>query len=134
MGVQKGEQILGRLPRPSLCLELEARVVGRKLELPDAAAVLGAAPERDAAVRQRPAGHVVVDGGEDPRLKRTTAERRKPEAGRRVELELVLVCRPHTSTIGPGTPNRRALPAAPASAWPPARGPARRPLRPRAEV
>src|SRR3954465_6684981 len=99
MRVQKGEQLLGRLPRPSLCLELEARVVGRKLELPYPAAVLGAAPERDAAVRQRPAGQVVVDGGEDPGRERATAEARQPEAGRCVELELVLVCRPHTPTI-----------------------------------
>ena len=100
VGVQEGEQLLGRLPRPSLGLELEARVVGRELELPDAAAVLGAAPERDASVRQRPAGDVVVDGGEDPGRERATAERRQPEAGRRVELELMLTCRPHTPTIG----------------------------------
>ena len=96
MGVEEGEQLLGRLPRPSFGLELETRVVGRELELPDAVAVLGAAPQRDAHRRQRPAGHVVVDGGEDPRRERPAAERRQPEAGRSVELELMLTCRPHT--------------------------------------
>src|SRR4051794_41548436 len=109
MGVQKGEQILGRLPRPSLCLELEARVVGRKLELPHAAAVLGAAPQRDAAVRQRPAGPVVVDGDEDPRRERATAEWRGAGGGRRGAPEVMLVFCPPAPPLGPGAPSRPAL-------------------------
>jgi len=62
--------------------------------------LLGTSPQRDADRRERVPGDVVVDGGENPRLERSAAERRQPEADRSVELALMLTCCPHMSTIG----------------------------------
>ena len=99
VGSEQLEHRPRRLPRTTLLLELEARALGRELELPDAVAVFGTAPERDACSRERPAGHVVVDGGEDARIERPAAERREPEADRSIELALVLARRPHTGHV-----------------------------------
>ena len=109
--VEELEQLLGRLPRAPRRLELEPRVVGGELQLPDTAPALDAAPEGDARGRERASGHVVVDGGEDARLERPAAERRQPEADRSVELALVLARCPHASrTYGPANELGQLLP------------------------
>ena len=82
--------LLRRLGRPARLLQLEAEAVRRQLQLPDAAAALGAPAERDPRARERVAGHVVVDGREHARLERAAAQRGELEAVRRLELALML--------------------------------------------
>ena len=76
--------------RAAARLELQPPRRARQLELPDALAVLGAAPQRDPEPRERAVGGVVVDGREDARLGRLSAERSEREVGRRLELQLLL--------------------------------------------
>ena len=92
---QQRAQGVGRADRTARLLELEARVIARQLELPDALAALGPAAQRDARARERAVGRVVVDGREDARLERLAAEVRELPAGRRLELLLVFDGRAH---------------------------------------
>ena len=86
------------MQRSAVLLELESRAVGRKRQLPDAAALAGPAAERDARERKRPAGYVVVDGRDDRRLERRSAERGQPRASRTAE-PFLPACSPHGLTI-----------------------------------
>jgi len=87
---QENEQLRGRAVRRSLGLELEVQAVGGELQLPDAAAALGAPAESDPRGCERGARHVEVRRPGFLRLELRVAERRQAEARR---------C-PHTATIG----------------------------------
>ena len=100
MSLEKLQERTRRLHGTALLLELEERLLGGELQLPDGPAALGTAQKRDPGRRERAARHVVVDGREDARLERQAAERRQPETGRSVELELMLTSCPHELTIG----------------------------------
>ncbi len=106
-GEERGH--LDRRPcRRPLELELDPRDTPRKLELPDAGAVLDPMPERDAVAREREVGRVVVRRDERPRRERLTAELREDEAGGRVELQLTLdVLLHHPIVVGSGAAGRR---------------------------
>ena len=81
----------GRHSRPSGSLELESLALAWELELPEAASVLDAAPQRDPGARERPVGRVVVGGGEDLRPELPAWKLRQRETGRNRELQLAFM-------------------------------------------
>jgi len=95
VGAKQVAQRVGRPRRAASLLELKAGAVDRKLQLPDALATLGAAPERDAGAREGAVCGVVIDGREDAWFERLAAEVRELEPARRLELSLVLHGRLH---------------------------------------
>jgi hypothetical protein len=84
VSLEEGTQSPRRLARNAIFLELEMRAVDGEGQLPDGAALPGAAEEADACGGKDPARYVVVDGRDDRRFERRSPERHRSETDRPV--------------------------------------------------